>query len=300
MKQFLYLDTDIVNSIIAQDQKGLVTQQTMESRTEEKEEKGKSKSASGAINGGGSILKILKAQLELKGDVSSLQSNEYLTSSKDVVELILHDAAYDIAYSIITPAKVAVDSQEYDEESNYIELKRVYTFVDFKYLEELFSDKDVLSYFKKENAEKIEALGEQAKEGLNRDDLRKASTEIKKEVQKAIALSNKQYDEVVSLIRILRRVVPYDRFLISSDGYLIPLDEQYFRIDPTNMGFRYGGEITCVGMITNLIGEDCNPEDPNNVFATIQHSVNEVLRGMLPTIKQNLCIVHPIAVYYGD
>lgn len=30
MKQFLYLDTDIVNSIVAQSQKGLVTQTTVE------------------------------------------------------------------------------------------------------------------------------------------------------------------------------------------------------------------------------------------------------------------------------
>ena len=106
--------------------------------------------------------------------------------------------------------------------------------------------------------------------------------------------------KIVTLIRVLRRFVPYDRLLISSDGYLIPLDEQYFRIDPTNMGFRYGGEITCVGMVTNIIGADCDPEDPDNVFASLQHGANEVLRGILPTTAQNLCIVHPIAVYYGD
>ena len=30
MKQFLYLDTDIVNSIIAQAEKGIITQRTIE------------------------------------------------------------------------------------------------------------------------------------------------------------------------------------------------------------------------------------------------------------------------------
>lgn len=94
--------------------------------------------------------------------------------------------------------------------------------------------------------------------------------------------------------------MPYKRMLISHDGYLIPLEDDYFRIDPQSLGFKYGGEITCVGMITNIIGEDTNPNDSRNIFATLQFTVNEALRSILPTIEKNLCVVHPIAVYYGD
>ena len=60
--------------------------------------------------------------------------------------------------------------------------------------------------------------------------------------------------------------MPYARMMISYDGYLIPMDDQYFRIDPQNLGFKYGGEITCVGMITNIIGADTNPNDPKNML----------------------------------
>lgn len=35
-------------------------------------------------------------------------------------------------------------------------------------------------------------------------------------------------------------------------------------------------------------------------FATLQFSVNEVLRQLLPTKERNLCVIHPIAVYYGN
>ena len=72
-----------------------------------------------------------------------------------------------------------------------------------------------------------------------------------------------------------------------------------FRIDPSNLGFKYGGEITCVGMITNIIGESTAPAYHKNIFATIQYMANEALRKLLPTIESNLCIIHPIAVYYG-
>lgn len=38
----------------------------------------------------------------------------------------------------------------------------------------------------------------------------------------------------------------------------------------------------------------------NNIFATLQFTVNEVLRTILPTDAQNLCVIHPIAVFYGE
>ena len=88
--------------------------------------------------------------------------------------------------------------------------------------------------------------------------------------------------------------------LISFDGFLIPMDEKYFRIDPSNLGFKYGGEMTCVGLITNIIGEDTEPCDKKDMFASLQFSINELLRIMLPTKEKNLCVIHPIAVYYGE
>lgn len=98
----------------------------------------------------------------------------------------------------------------------------------------------------------------------------------------------------------MRNIIPYNRMLLSYDGYLIPLNEKYFRVDPVDLGFKYGGEITCVGMVTNIIGEDIEPDDSQNIFATLQFTINEFLRNILPTKEKNLCIIHPIAVFYGN
>lgn len=62
----------------------------------------------------------------------------------------------------------------------------------------------------------------------------------------------------------------------------------------------YGGEIKCVGMITNVIGKDSNPNDKANIFANLQFSVNEALRRILPTEEENLYVVSPIAIYYEN
>lgn len=90
----------------------------------------------------------------------------------------------------------------------------------------------------------------------------------------------------MAIIKAIRSFMPYNRLLISKDGYLIPLDGQYFRVDPKNLGFRYGGEITCVGIITNIFGEDANPNDSQNVFATLQYAANSALKELLPTTEK--------------
>ena len=141
---------------------------------------------------------------------------------------------------------------------------------------------------------------QEAEDSLTREQLRLAKKSIRDKAQEIIKAQNQEYDDIHDILSMFSKILPYSRMMLSSDGYLIPLEDRYFRINPENLGFKYGGEITCVGIITNIIGEDTNPNDNKNLFATIQFSVNEILRSILPTKKKNLCIVHPIAVYYEN
>src|SRR5574344_1530939 len=122
MKQFLYLDTDIVNSIIAQSEKGLVQEQSEESES--------NKAKSTHINGGieGSFLKLAKAEasLSLSGELGKEFSSA--TTSREIISKVLHDAAFDIAYTYIQPQKFAVGENNSDEYGDYVELTRVFDF----------------------------------------------------------------------------------------------------------------------------------------------------------------------------
>lgn len=299
MKQFLYLDTDIVNSIIAQSEKGLVQEQSQENEGN----KTKSTYVGGGVEGTGategSFLKLARAEasLSISGELGKDYSSS--TTSREIISKVLHDAAFDIAYTYICPKKFAFGTNNDDDYGNYIELTRVFDFVDMEYLENLFSKNGLVDFLKKTSKEKIETEASRATDGMNREQFRTAGKKIKSELKKLIADSDKQYDDIHDIIVAFRQLMPYTRMLISSDGYLIPMDDKYFRIDPKNLGFKYGGEITCVGMITNIIGSDTNPDDPKNLFATLQFEVNEILRTILPTNAENLCVIHPIAVFYG-
>lgn len=270
MKQFLYLDTDIVTSIIAQAEKGYITQQTSESGVQKHQSNEVTGSFAGEAEVSGGFLKVFQAGLKISGASETHGSNASQSSTKEIAEKILHDAAFDVAYGYIKPAIVAYGNQEKDEEGNYLEIRRVFDFVDFDYLEGLFAKDGVIEYLKRTSSEQLKGT------------------------------SSQQIKDLAAMIKAFRGLVPYTRILISHDGYLIPVDDKYFRIDPSSMGFKYGGEMTCVGLVTNIIGESTDPEETNNFFATLQYKANEALTKLLPTSKGDLCVVHPIAVYYGQ
>ena len=295
MKQFLYLDKDIVGSIVAQAEKGLIT----EISNETEELKGNTSKNVGQVetNGkiGGNIWKLVKAEaaLNIEGEIEKEKVNNFAT--KEMVVKTMHDAAFDIAYDYIKPIYV-VDDEVYTH-GDYIEVNRKFEFVDMQYLEGLFSKDGLIDFLKKSAKEEIETQIEQAKEGLNRQQLRSSGKMVKNKVNELKKESDKQYDDIHDIISVFKKMIPYERMLISSDGYLIPCDNTYFRVNPKSMGFMYGGEITCVGMITNIIRE--NSAESDDIFATLHYTVNEALKKILPTDKENISVIHPIAIYYG-
>ena len=300
LKQFIYLDNDIVNSIIAQTENGFVTDISTETETED--EKKTQKEGGTHISGtaGGSILKLAKAEaaFDIEGKIGS--ENSHRSSSRELINKTLHDAAFNIAYAGVKPRVISFDDKDDGSYGDYIEIKRVFDFVDFDYLGNLFAKGGIIDFIKKSEKEKIETAVNSATESMNRQQQRNNGSHIKAKIKQLVSASEKQYNDAQDVIVALQNILPYKRMLISYDGYLIPLDDKYFRIDPVNLGFKYGGEITCVGLITNIIGEDTNPNDEKNIFATLQFTVNEALRTVLPTKENNLIVVHPIAVYYGD
>lgn len=298
MKQFIYLDTDIVNSIIAQKDKGLVLETASEH--EDTTGSGKEKTFSAAVIGSasGGFWKFAQAQAELDASGGLSHNDHSQTVLKEIATKTLHDAAFDIAYDQI--------KKEYcvDLESAYIgsfvEMNQHFEFVDLEYLDSLFADGGLIDYLKASEKGEIESQANgKFVANLSREQQRKGEKEIKKQIHALVSENNKKYENIQQIIKIIRQIIPYSRLLVSSDGYLVPLEDKFFRDNPKTMGFKHGGDITCVGYITNVIGETSVPGS-NNVFSQFQYGVNQVLISILPTKEKDLFVVHPIAIYYGE
>lgn len=297
MKQFIYLDHDVVNSIIAQAEHGIVLSILNEDSSSNSTASEENTQASSNAKVSGSILSLFKAEVGFGISRNRDERRTFGSASKDVVTKSLHDAAFDIAMSHIKPKIIMNDDSECDY-GTFIEIDRTFDYIDLEYIEMLFSKEGLISYMKKLDKKKIEENVSESTSSLNREQFRKNRNKIQKAIKDCVVATNAQYDEICDIIKVFRKLVPYSRMLLSHDGFLMPLDDNYFRIDPCNLGFKYGGQMKCVGYITNLIGEDSNPNDETNIFASLQYSVNECLRGMLPTDQKNIYVVHPIALYY--
>ena len=183
MKQFLYLDVDIVNSIIAQSQQGLIQSLSNEQVSSDTESDNSKMAANISAKLGGSLVKLAKAEANLSGSLESVESGSSTSTSREIISKTMHDAAFDIAYSHISPIRIAYGDQSADDTGNYIEMTWVFDFVDFDYLEGLF-EKGIIDFIKKNTAEQIEAEAEKIKEGYNREQLRKAGINFKTEIKK--------------------------------------------------------------------------------------------------------------------
>lgn len=300
MKQFLYLDTDRINSIIAQDEKGLIEGMTCEKDENQSRTNRKKLDIGVCGEAGTNILKLAKAEASLNIDtevegVKSIQEN-----TKEIIAKTLHDAAFDMAYSIITPVTVK-NGEDNADAGEFIEINRVFQFVDLEYLEGLFSADGIIEYIKRSEKNKIEnTINNYIQENCNREQKKHIDSNTNKIKKEQINKMEKQYDDIHDMIAAFRNIIPYKRMMVSDDGYLVPLEDRYFRVNFNSIGFMYGGEIRCVGLITNIIGEDTNPNDNSNFFATIQFTVNEALRSILPTKENNLYVVSPLAIYYEN
>lgn len=284
MKQFLYMDTDIVNSIIAQAENGLLTNSQQENSNTESQEV--NASANVGVDGkvGGSFFKVLNAEANMKGTAELGVDIANNVTVRSINEKKIHDAAFDRALKYI-------DIENGELWGEYTKIKGNFNFVDLDYLVKLFSEDMAVDFIIKSKQEKIgKLLNTSLRMDIDEED--NISIEEKK---KRVA---QNYRDIAFAIKGIRSMIPYSKMLVSSDGYLIPLDEKYFRVNPSSVSFMYGGEMNCVGMISNIIGENMNDSDSDNVFEIMQDSINDTLRSILPTKQEDLIIINPIAVYY--
>jgi hypothetical protein len=257
-------------------------------------------SAEGSISGG--LSKLLKAQGTLAASGGASRDFEISSAIKEIETKTLHDAAFDIAYMQLSSIIGVGNATDI---GSYVELARPFQFIDFSYFERLFSTGGFIDFLKKTGQAEIEretqikieeALSED--KTRSKDDKRKTELALKQETKKIIAQNDKEYDDIADVVQAIKMLIPCEKMLISQDGYLIPLEEPYFRDNPRTMGFKYGGNITCFGYITNIL-QKTDAEDAN-AFLTVQNSINEFLLGLLPNRDGKLVVIHPIAIYYGS
>ncbi len=293
MRRFIYLDTDTLNSYVAQIYDGLI-------QTEEKElqkEVSTSKQNEVAIEGGAEVdMKVfgrgLDGKMELAYNHLKETTNDELI--KDVQTKILHDNAFDQLMQYLK----SNNNLNTNEIGDFIEVCDDFFVLDFDYFKKIFGNKKLVDFLKKGDEDQITQRlkllqeAELTKEGANVNEINKRYSDAIKEMKKE---STKNYDDIKDILDLLYELIPYRRVLCIKN-YMVVLNDKYVRDNIDMTSFKFGGKIKVLGYITNRI-DASSEEKATNEFAQIGNILNRI---MIPFFgsEEGLNIVHPIAVYY--
>lgn len=296
MKRFIYLDTDELNSYIAQIYKGLLIE-----KEEVKEKKNnKKKEIDGEINTKLNIGAKIKALFNFNGEVSTniLEKNVKGESDviKDIQKKIIHDEAFDNFLGYLED-KEMIKTYNYNV-GDFIKCNSDFKIFDLNYFLNLFNENGFIDFLNKNNKKETDSILENEKNKLNREQRREKHYEIEKIEKQAYSDLKKQedeYDNIKNIINAIKSIMPYEKIILV-DQFFLATDDKYFRDNPEMLGFKYGGKISFVGYITNIVGQEEKAMDGIDALTGFKKFVNSTILNLIS--NKEILVVHPIAIYY--
>lgn len=283
MKDFIYLDTNIVESYLAQDGQGLIKALTNSHTNEENNIT--SKTFGGDQEQLESALNILKA-FHLGGKYTfnnDLYRDEIgaSESATTLINKIMHDNIFDIFLD------------KYKEKLHYINDK-FYIF-DIEFLTNLFL-KEYLPYKELAYQKELDDFREEAKK--NNPQMRDGGLKkIEQSFKKDFAEENKNIKYVIGLFSLISKLFPCDKFIVHNNIF-IPIESKYLRYDAKKINYYFSGNTKIyykkLGTFKNYFSSDTIGD-----LSDVLDSMNEVVKVGLEffNLDENSEIILPIAWY---
>lgn len=297
MKRFIYLDTDELNSYIAQIYNGLAVEkeEIKESKKNIKKEKGSLLSTK--LNIGSKIKGLLNFQGEVGTNITDRKVEEDDDAIKDIQKKIIHDESFDNFLNYLK-SKNLVKNANY-EVGDFIMCNSRFKIFDLNYFLQLFEENGLIEFLNKNNKLEATQIIENEKSKLNREQRRENSDKIKELEQQAYEIVKKQeeeYDNIKNIVTFIKSILPYEKIILI-DQFFLATDDKYFRDKPELLGFKYGGKVSFVGYITNIVdNEEKMESDGIDALIELKNLVNSTMLKLLS--NKEIYIIHPIAIYY--
>lgn len=322
MKEIIYLDTNFLNSFLAQTNGGLPT---TKSREESEEIKDALESSSGHKSASSIEATFKSGKFEIplilntpSGEVKGVWrpgtfSEEKAIASqteaaKQIISTQMHDNSLEEFMSFLkkNESLTANDQELYGNQiGKYISRKSSFKIIDFEYLQRIMQA-DIFSQFMFQELEKQHQQWEEqikvfpktsAEYKKLNSQLKKSSDNLKNMRKK----TNEQFKQVEDIMKYLTDILPNSTFIIG-DGFIAPLKAEFLRELGKELTFKYGNspslKVTLLGKITG----ELNTEDlPNldGVDAVLElHQFIYFMLNSLSLTKKGDLIVSPVAIYF--
>lgn len=300
MKHFVYLDTDLINSYLAQLNDGLIKSKQEESETSVTEGKGMEDiPATDGSTVGINIPGIFKYDHEINNDyIKEVNSISQTNAGREILSKIIHDNSYN---NLIDYFSNTIGIEEYVsgtqiDMGTYLSIQGNVKMVDLAVFLELFGDdfKNVYSLFSR-------GAFDDSLDNLNRAE-RRSSNEVKegKEKERQLKKDLTMFGNINDAVAYISKLLPSDKYIVY-DNILIPLDKKYLREDYNSLRYKYSNESTIVGHITGKVSDIVNfTLNEDSGLAPMLQSLDELLLAAFGVlgIDQDFKIMHPISWYY--
>lgn len=293
MRRFIYLDTDTLNSYLAQIFDGLIQSQKTEKSVGKKKEKQNrfANSLTGQI-----AFKLFGKGIDANDEATyehlKTVANDEMV--RDVHTKIMHDNAFNTFATYLKDNKL-LDGKEI---GNFISIEDDFYIFDIAFLQRLFDEKGFVSGLKEIQKNNIQKEAEQKVQELNREQSRgkNLQKQVKDFVDAATSKNEEEYLAGENLVNMLASIIPYPQMMCISN-YLVVLKEEYLRDSLSTAAFKYGGKVKVVGYITNKVIAQANTHV--SAFGTIGNSINALMKVFFENAEE-MYIVHPVAIYYDN
>lgn len=297
MKEIIYLDTKLVNSLLAQQNSGLITKLVNEDGESDARTEGSTEQTTTSSDAG------ISALLKATGSYSNTNVDSYnfvfSKSNKNLVETALDDHSLDLLITGLE-AKELIKHSDY-QDGDLISVSGELTVFNFEQLANT-SDLEEIEFLLP-GYDEFRSLKSECGKIKGRDKYLPRA----KEIQEALSTNGWNIFEMIKHISVyLKKLLPETNLIkISNTFSILPLE--FLRVQSVQLSFMQHGKrkIKMLGICSSTFDEQVpsdfsHMEDSNLMLKYAPTTILNIILGSFGMIDKDDHLVRPIAIYFED
>ncbi|MEO5296556.1 DUF6414 family protein [Enterococcus cecorum] len=308
MKEYIYFDEDLINSTLAQLDKGLIKNISEGDEQTNSQNSGGSKDVNTGIDG------IMGFGVQLTQQISKFNSTEYSATQNRMLEYALNDYSVDLIISKIAQTEKFIDDVTQAEEGKIIVFSGKFSIYDFDLIKQI-TDESIISLLVDDNYNEKDL--KELESQINRAKSRvKKQPKLAKDIRvleeglseiKSIINSNKKAKTGYNLINKVSKVADSilgGSIFIKSDNSLSLCKRECFRLNQGQIALLTESKrkINILAIVT-AIKDEIHPEgttedfEPKNMNS-IPSLLTDIFLSNFNMISEGDIILTPMAIFF--
>lgn len=304
MKEYIYFDEDLINSTLAQLDKGLIKNISEGDEQTNSQSEGNSKDTNFGLDG------IFGVGVQLTGQISKFNSTEYSATQNRMLEYALNDYSVDLIISKIAQTEKFIDNVMQSKEGNIIVFSGDFSIYDFDLIKQI-TDESIISLLVDDNYSEKDLTKFEKQLRQNRSKV-KNTPQIAEEIQRleeviSAIKSNKESKEAYNIINKASKFADSilgGSIFIKSDNSLSLCKRECFRLNQGQLALLAESKrkINILAIVT-AVKDEIHPEGISENFEvndmnSIPSLFTDIFLSNFNMISEGDRILTPMAIFF--